>query len=227
MRKENPVGYGDIKTLVDEEMKLFDLVIQAYPSLVSYKKKIRDQFLKHYILFFKHWGRRKSGILYLSNLLGLGITIRSLNLYRGCLWAFGSHNSHVFADSLRGQCESLALAHYCVNNPGYIPASMTGTKNHEDNSKKLINVLTMIEKLDKQHKGIKLDYESLSERVHPNPFSLLTNTRFLDESDISTTSTRMPLVPSAKLAERYLLMLYQWTEWLFKELDSLYDLNVP
>lgn len=91
---------------------------------------------------------------------------------------------------------------------------------------KIKNVLTLIDKVDKKHKGIRQDFDDLCELVHPNPASLYANIRPLTETEegklmiqVGTRSTRI----DEKKAELNLNVLIYWTDWIFEELSSLVE----
>jgi hypothetical protein len=121
--------------------------------------------------------------IFASTLVINGAIVRSLNIYRGALWALGSGNPHVFFDCLRSQCETLAFLHHCTLNPDYIKAATLGSRNDSDKNLKVTNILTMVNKLDKTHNGICKDYDQLCNLVHPNPVSLYANVHIINENE--------------------------------------------
>lgn len=214
-----------IPKIVNNEMEYFPFVKRLYPSLKKYEDKVINQFGEHYhslidLVFDAHGGK-----LYDHNLLINGAILRSLNVYRGAIWALGKRNPHVLYECLRSQCETLALIHYCVSKPEYIEAATLGKRKHPEKKRRIVNIITMIDKLDKQFSGIRKDYDSLCELVHPNPYSLYTNIQPITETKerlmvIGTTSTRM----TEKDADIALGMLIAWTDWLLKELYKLFSI---
>lgn len=208
----------ELDKLVSKEMEPFDLIEKQYPSLSKFRKTCYTQFKKHYQLFQGLVVNSPEGNIYLSTLITNGIILRSLNFYRGALWALGSRNPHIFYDSLRSQCETLALVYYCFLNPSYIEAATIGKRKHKEESLKIENVLNMIDKLDKKYNGIRKDYDALCELVHPNPHSLYLNVEPKEGEGrniiISTVSTRI----DDKEATKDMLLFVAWTTWLFVEL---------
>lgn len=220
------ISEKDFKKAVENEMNLFNDVGKEYPSLGKYKEKIFEQFEKHYRALLDFVIKAHGGGLYLHNLVISGAILRSLNCYRGAIWALGNRNPHIFFDSLRSQCETLALIHYCILNPDYVEAATIGSRKHEDEELRIKNVLTMVDKVDKKHKGIRKDYDDLCELVHPNPASLYANIKAEggDDEDkervfiIGTKSLRV----TEKKAKKYLILLIYWTDWIFEELSELF-----
>ena len=214
---------SSIPKIVKNEMEYFPFVKRLYPSLKKYEDKIIHQFGEHYsslidLVFDAHGGK-----LYPHNLLINGAILRSLNVYRGAIWALGKRNPHVLYECLRSQCETLALIHYCVLKPEYIEAATLGKRKHPEKKLRIVNIITMIAKLDKQFTGIRKDYDDLCELVHPNPYSLYANIQPVTETEerivvIGTTSTRI----TEKDADLALRMLVIWTDWLLKELYRLF-----
>jgi len=218
------ISEGDIEKAVKIDMESFTEVETAYPPLGRYRKKVIDQFKKHYKAINDLVINLHDGRLYFHNLVINGAISRSLNFYRGAIWGLGTRNSHVFYDSLRGQCETLGLIHYCVLNPAYIEAAAIGAKKHKTTSLKIVNILTMIDKLDKKYKGIRKDYDELCELVHPNPASLYANIKPEKEQENGTLEvsfgSRSPRFTD-EVAKEYLTFLIVWTDWIFKELFEL------
>lgn len=211
-----------IPKIVKNEMEYFPFVKKTYPSLGKYEDKIRNQFGEHYnslidLVFDAHGGK-----LYTHNLVMNGAILRSLNVYRGAVWALGKRNPHVLYECLRSQCETLALIHYCILKPEYVETATLGERKHPEKKRRIVNIITMIDKLEKKFKGIRKDYDNLCELVHPNPASLYANIQPLRETEeriviIGTTSTRI----TEEEAEIALKMLIFWTDWLLKELSKL------
>lgn len=214
-----------IPKIVNNEMEYFPFVKRLYPSLNKYEDKIINQFSEHYhtlidLVFDAHGGK-----LYDHNLLINGAILRSLNVYRGAIWALGKRNPHVLYGCLRSQCETLALIHYCVLNPEYVEAATLGKRQHSQKKYRIVKIMRMIDKLDKQFKGVRKDYDSLCELVHPNPYSLYANIQPIMETKeplvmIGTLSTKT----TEKEADIALRMLIGWTHWLLKELHKLFSI---
>jgi len=212
----------DIKKTVSDEMKLFMNLVESYPNLKKYENQIKEQFHTIFNIFFGCVSNHK-GKLYSSNFLIIGIILRTLNVYRGCLWSLGFHNPHVFYSTLRNHCETLALVYYCVNHPKYSITALAGKRNHEIEELRIRNTLTMIEKLDGKYGGIMKDYDQLSERVHPNPHSLFANMKPTSERNVISIQTKIRFADS-KYSEEYILMLVNWTKWIFDEINNLKEI---
>jgi hypothetical protein len=163
----------------------------------------------------------KSGNLYVSTIFMHGVIMRSLNLYRGALWAFGNGNPQVFSECIRAQCETLALLHWCSRNPNNIKAATMGSRNNADKELNIPNVLTLIDNLDKKYTGIRKDYDQLCEIVHPNPASLLASTEILDEKEMVVAFITKPVKLSDEDAHLRMRMLSYWTKWLIDEAIQL------
>lgn len=206
------------------DMTLFYPSIPQYPEVApKYQTKVFEQFRKHYELIDELVMKFHGGKLYKETLLVNGAILKSLNIYRGGVWSLGQRNPHVFFDCLRSQCETLALLRYCIEKPDYVTAATLGEHKHPEEKMRLVNILTMVDRLDKKHEGIRHDYDDLCEFTHPNPDSLYANILPLKEEEgvltveISTKSTRI----TSEDADKYLLMLTTWTDWIFDELVSL------
>jgi hypothetical protein len=200
------------------DFELFKPVKAEYTCLSSYDESVFEQLKSHYRLLSKLFQicAETDGI-YASTLVINGAIVRSLNIYRGALWALGSGNPHVFFDCLRSQCETLAFLHHCTLNPDYIKAATTGSRNDPDENLKVTNILTMVNKLDRIHSGISKDYDQLCNLVHPNPVSLYANVHIIDENErVVAFTTRLPKM-SDKQALTHLIMLMTWTKWIFDE----------
>lgn len=218
------ISEDDIRKAVESEMELFADVEKGYPSLGKYGEKVFYQFKTHYQAIIDFVISLHAGKLYHHSLVINGAILRSLNFYRGAIWGLGTRNPHVFYDSLRAQCETLSLIHYCVLNPEYVKAATIGDKKHEDPFLKIKNILTMIDKVDKKYKGIRKDYDALCDLVHPNPASLYVNIK-PDKGDEDgalrvTFGTKSPRI-TKEVAKKNLILLISWTEWIFKELSEL------
>jgi len=219
----------DLEKAASREMEIFNLVEKEYPPLEKYRNKIFEQFFKHYHAINEYVIRLHDGLLYRHSFIINGAILRSLNYYRGALWALGTRNSHVFYDCARAQCETLALIHYCVLKPEYIKAATIGERGHEKEGLRVVNVLTMIDKLDRKHKNIRKDYDDLCNFVHPNPRSLYANVKPINKKEgelvveISTKCTRI----NNKVAELYIKILINWTDWFFDELSDLVKILKP
>jgi hypothetical protein len=218
------ISEEDIRKAVESDMKLFADVEKEYPSLGKYKEKVSDQFKKHYQAIIDFVISLHAGKLYRHSLVINGAILRSLNFYRGAIWGLDTRNPHVFYDSLRAQCETLGLIHYCVLKPEYVKAATIGDIKHEDPTLKIKNILTMIDIVDKKYKGIRKDYDALCGLVHPNPASLYANIKpdKKDEDGVLrvTWGTRSPRI-TKEVAEKNLILLINWTEWIFEELSGL------
>lgn len=223
------ISEEDVDKLTKTEIKLFDNIKKEYPLLNKYESKVFEQFKLHYnaiIYIFNAHG----GDIYSHNLVMGGAILRSLNFYRGAIWALGERNPHVFFDSLRSQCETLALIHYCILNPEYVKAATIGSRGHKDKNLNIPNILEMIDKINEKYKGIRQDYDALCELVHPNPGSLYANILPKEEYQEgrilkATFGTRSPRITQND-ADRYILLLIHWTDWIIKELEDMSKLFV-
>jgi hypothetical protein len=201
------------------DLELFQPVKAEYPCLSPYEESVFEQLKSHYRLLGKLFqvASENGGVLYTSTLVINGAIVRSLNTYRGALWALGNGNPHVFFDCLRSQCETLAFLHHCTSNPDYIKAATIGSRNDPDKDLKIPNILTMVNKLDKIHNGICKDYDQLCNLVHPNPASLYASVHIIDEKErVVAFTTRLPKMPDEK-AKLHLVMLMTWTKWILDE----------
>jgi len=213
---------SSIPKIVKNEMEYFPLIQKEYPLLSKYQEQIVQEFKRHYhslidLVFDAHGGK-----LYAHSLVINGAILRSLNAYRGAIWALGKRNPHVLYNCLRSQCETLALIHYCVLKPEYVETATLGKRKHSVREYRIVKIGKMISKLDRRFKGIGKDYDGLCELVHPNPASLYANIQPITETEdrlmiIGTTSTRI----TEEKAETALRMLIFWTDWLLKELSIL------
>ena len=204
------------------DFKLFEPVKTEYQCLIPYEESVFEQLKAHYLLIGKlfQFCADKNGI-YASTFVINGAIVRSLNSYRGALWALGNGNPHVFFDCLRSQCETLAMLHYCNLKPDYIQSAIIGSRDEADNGLKIINILTMIDKLDKTYGGISKDYDQLCNLVHPNPASLYASIQVLDDKErfVALTS-RLPKMTDEK-ATLHLALLIGWTKWILDETSKL------
>jgi len=213
---------SSIPKIVKNEMEYFPLIQKEYPLLSKYEGQIADEFRRHYqslidLVFDAHGGK-----LYAHSLVLNGAILRSLNAYRGAIWALGKRNPHVLYNCLRSQCETLALIHYCVLKPEYVETATLGKRGHPAKKHRIVKIGKMIRELDRKFKGIGKDYSDLCELIHPNPASLYANIQPIEETEeklmiIGTTSTRI----TEEEAEIPLRMLIFWTDWLLKELSVL------
>lgn len=224
------VSKEQIYKLAESEIKLFDNVEKEYPFLNEYRGKVLVQFKLHYESILNLVINAHKGSLFSHSLVMNGAIIRSLNVYRGAIWALGERNPHILFSSLRFQCETLALIHYCILNPKYVEVATIGSKCHKDKELKIVHISIMIDELDKKYKGIKQDYASLCELVHPNPASLYANLLVHDESKNGkgvgiTFGTKSPRITD-KEAKRYVLLLIYWTEWILEELEEMCDVFI-
>jgi len=213
---------SSIPKIVKNEMEYFPLIQKEYPSLSKYEKQIAHEFGRHYHFLIDLVFNAHEGKLFAHSLVINGAIIRSLNAYRGAIWALGKRNPHVFYNCLRSQCETLALIHYCVLKPEYVETATLGKRKHSMKTSRIVRIGRMIDKLDKRFKGIGKDYGDLCELVHPNPASLYANIQPITETEdrlmiIGTTSTRI----TEEEAETALKMLISWTNWLLKEASIL------
>jgi hypothetical protein len=209
----------DLEKPARYDMKLFEPLKAEYPILGSYEEDVFQQLKSHYILAGKLFSRSRQ--IYASTLVINGALVRSLNVYRGALWALGNGNPHVFYYCLRSQCETLALLHYCTLNPDYIKAATLGERGHSQKDLVIVNVLTMVKKLDKLHNGILKDYDQLCNFVHPNPASLYASIQPINEKErIVAITSRLPKMTDEKV-KFYLRLLMIWTKWIFDKVVEL------
>lgn len=132
--KDGMISKEDLQKAATSEMDIFDSVEKEYPSLKKYRAKIYEQFLRHYKSIVDFVLKAHNGNLYHHSLVINGAILRSLNFYRGAIWALGTRNPHVCFDSLRAQCETLGLIHYCVLKPEYVMAAAVGKREHTEKS---------------------------------------------------------------------------------------------
>ncbi len=220
------ISEEDLKKLAQSEIELFNDVEKGYPSLKEYRKEIYNQFEKHFKLLLDLVINAHGGMFYNHNLVINGALMRSLNYYRGALWGLGTRNPHILYDSLRGQCETLALIYFIILNPEYVRTALLGSRDHSDKTLRIPNILEMIDKLDKKRAGIRRDYDQLCEILHPNPKSLYANITPGEEKDgvlHATFSTRSDRI-NKEDAEVVIRMLTIWTDWIFEELVNLFSL---
>ena len=211
-----------IPKIVKNEMEYFPLIQREYPLSSKYEEQIAHQFRMHYTSLIDLVIDAHEDKLYAHSFVINGAIIRSLNAYRGAIWALGKRNPHVLYNCLRSQCETLALIHYCVLKPEYIETATLGKKKHSVKEHQIVRIGIMIDELDRRFKGIRKDYDDLCELVHPNPASLYTNIQPIAETEDQvrikgTTSTRI----TEKEANLALRMLIFWTDWLLKETSIL------
>jgi hypothetical protein len=105
---------------------------------------------------------------------------RTEELARGACDALEKEDFTVAALLVRSIAESAAMTWYLLeileNRKGYTPAALNdklmrmfaGSKNGWADGPEAINVLTFVERLDKQMPGFEAAYHSLSEYAHPN-----------------------------------------------------------
>ena len=209
----------DLEKPARYDMKLFEPLKAEYPVLGSFEELVFQQLKSHYLLIGKLVAH--GGDMYASTFVINGAIVRSLNTYRDALWALGNGNPHVFFDCLRSQCETLALLHYCTLHPDYIKAAIVGERNHPQKDLAIVNILTMVQKLDKLHDGILRDYDDLCNLVHPNPASLYASIQTLDEKDrVVAITSRLPKMTDKKVIF-YLRLLMIWTKWIFDKIIEL------
>jgi hypothetical protein len=209
----------DLEKPAKFDMELFKPLKKEYPLLSTFEEPVFRQLKDHYRLVGKLVAH--GGDIYPSTLVINGAIVRSLNTYRGALWALGNGNPHVLYDCLRSHCETLAFTHYCTLNPDYMAAATTGNRNHPQKELNIPNILTMIDKLEKLHTGIRRDYDNLCNLVHPNPSSLYASIQPLDEKErVVAITTRLPRMKDEKAA-LHLKILIIWTNWIFEEIVKL------
>ena len=222
-----------------QDLELLKPILAEYPSLASIEQQIStnppktnkvkleelvfNQLKCHHLILGKmvYEKSMKSGTLYVSTIFMQGVITRSLNIYRGALWALANGNPHVYSACLRAQCETLALLDWCKNNPDNIKAATMGSRNNPDKELNIPNVLTLIDKLDKTYKDIRKDYDQLCEIVHPNPTSLLASTEILDKKERVVAFTTKPVRYSDEDAQLRMRLLTYWTKWLLDEAIQL------
>ena len=212
------------KITEEDEMQIFTQAQKEYPLLVKYRQRVAEQFLSHYKLMIDLVLRGHGGKLYSHSLVINGAILRSLNFYRGSIWALASRNPHVFYDCLRAQCETLSLAHYCVKHPDYVVPATIGDREHPDQKLKIKNILTLVDEANRKYKGLREDFDSLCELVHPNPSSLYANI----QPKMEVEKGKLPILVSTKSprltedeTEKNLKILVVWTTWIFNELTEL------
>jgi hypothetical protein len=209
----------DLDKPASHDMKLFGPLEAEYPVLGAFEKQVFQQLRSHYFLIGKLVAH--GGDIYASTLVINGAIVRSLNSYRGALWALGDGNPHVFFDCLRSQCETLALLHYCALHPDYIKAATMGKRNHPEKGFCIVNIISMVEKLDKLHNGILKDYSDLSNLIHPNPASLYASIQPIDEKErVVAITSRLPKMTDSRV-RFYLRLLMVWTEWVLDRIIEL------
>lgn len=214
----------DIEKPAKFDMELFKPLKEEYPSLSSFEDAVFQQLKRHYQLVNALVVNGRD--IYASTLVINGAIVRSLNEYRGALWALSNRNPLVFFGCLRSHCETVALVHYCTLSPEYIMAATLGARGHPQKEFKIVKITKMLDKLDEVHKGIRRDYSDLCELVHPNPASLYASIQPFEDNEgrrylyITTRSTRT----TEEHASLYLKSLITWTSWIFEELITLSEI---
>jgi hypothetical protein len=207
-----------------DEMPAFGKIQEEYPSLKKHSKTVLEQLLTHYRLIVDLVFKAHGGTLYSHSLVVNGAILRSLNFYRGAIWALATRNPHVLYDSLRAQCETLALIAYCNRHPSYVVPATVGERDHKDERLRIRSVSTLMKEANKKYKRLWEDYSSLCEYVHPNPASLYANIQPKTETKkgslLIAVGTRSPRVTEED-AEKSLRILVVWTSWIFNELTEL------
>lgn len=213
----------------EADMELYEKVNTTFPSLEQYEEEIRRQFYFHYKSIKEFVIEWDEGKLYDYSMLVNGVLLRSLEYYRGCIWALGQKNLQVFIDCIRAICETLALVHYCNLNPEYVNTSMLGERGHEEQELKLVNVLTMIDKVDRIHENFRSDYDVMCNYVHPNPASLLAGIKPLGDAEKGIAVGIGTVNPNftEELATNYLAQLVSVTDWEFEEIGSFMIARKP
>lgn len=124
------ISEEDVEKPAKSDIEIFDAVEKEYATLKKCRNKIYEQFLKHYKSIIDFVLKAHDGTLYSHSLVINGAILRSLNFYRDAIWALGTRNPHLFFDSLRAQCETLGLIHYCFLKLEYVVAATIGNREH-------------------------------------------------------------------------------------------------
>lgn len=214
----------NIAELVETDIIDFNNLIKEFPKFKTVGGLIYEQIKNHYVYMTKILIKEGGAKLYYHSFVIFGSLVRSLNAYKGVLWALSTKNIHVCYDSLRFQYETLALLNYCNLNPDNVVKSIMGGKNSTDEKLKVPNIVTLVEKIDKKYGKLKQDYDKLSNYLHPNPESffahLFTGDYEEGKSLKITFSTKSPYMDEDYMSN-YINSLINLTKYIFSQLDDL------
>lgn len=210
----------DIGKLVEKDMGQIGPVLKE--NKINDNGQIKKQIRNFYVAFKNYVV--SDGNLYLTNLFINGALFRCHELYKGVFASIKDKSIHMNSYALRAVAETLALVHYCLINPYYLKSSLIGSREEEDENK-IINIKTMIDKLEIKRNGISEDYESLSHYVHPNPKSLFSSFA-MEESNGDKPKFRAsfggnPPKFDEKMVSTSVNLLLRWTNWFFEEIRDL------
>jgi hypothetical protein len=194
-----------------------EFIIDKYPEAANEAKHLMHIFPDHDRLQFKIlWADNPGHKLYDYQFLLNGLLIRSKKLCRGVLREVHDESSPGSASLLRAQCETLACAVYVERNPQKLEAILKGE------GKNRVNVLTQIDHAEKKHKGLRGDYDALSDLVHPNSashFSSITPGKMVGKK------LRVLFTPEGNFkrsdAVSTVKLLVVWTGWTLQSLESI------
>lgn len=160
----------DISKTVESEMELFERVLSKEDK-EEFLDIFRRQTEEIYRIVSDNILVGEQPNIYYSDLFVSGVIARSQNLMRGTILGIEDSNRYLVPQCQRALMETLALVNYVDKNPDYLENSIVGSFEEGE----ITNVKTMIKHLDRKHEGVKQDYAELSNHVHPNPESLMSN----------------------------------------------------
>lgn len=152
----------------DEDRINVQGLIDKYPEAADACRHLFHLIPDHDRLQYEVMGAKKVGgrfVLYDHHFLLNGLLIRSKKLCQALLREIRSEDLPGSASLLRAQCETLACAVYVQRNPDKLRKILMSQGDDK------VNILTQLDHADREHKGLRGDYDTLSELVHPNSAS--------------------------------------------------------
>lgn len=213
----------DLDKCAEKDFEQVSILFVEEPFL-KFKEVVQIQLKNFYYAMNNYFFVAYGGLINNTTLITAGALFRNQELYKSCLYSLKEKNIHMNAYSIRGILETLALIYYSNLNKDYIETALLGSRESEDDERKIDNILKMIDKLDKKHPGVRQDYDSLSEFIHPNPNSLFSS--FSPKEDKEGHFTIRFGGASDKFdMDRVittLKLLTVWTKWFFEEIETLF-----
>lgn len=208
---------------------VIDSITTQYVSLKNYNDKLKSLLLEHHKAIYNYSrSRLKLGdLIQIAHIVLMdGIIARSLNIFEAILREFNNKNLFSFHCLVRAHIETLCLVYYINKNPDYIKTAVNGMKSSINGSTKheefpIIGITTMLSHANKKYPKLEENYNILSEYVHPNAISLLTNLN-IDLPKKVVLKTHIGEIPEQQALTNIDLFV-RWTEYFFVELKILYE----
>ena len=199
--------------VLDEDKQNLDAIFSKYTELPMSRKDMENVLLEHGRVVIDSLLSDPQLKFREYTMLSQGLCNRSLLLFQAILREIANENFIATTSLLRSQCETLAACCYVEENPHNLESVLYGSRDAQAEIKSP-NILTQIDHADRKFKRLRLDYDQLSEVLHPNFLSHFSAAEIVSKDGVDI-GIKLSLPGSLKKedAVEMIKMAYMWTKW--------------